>query len=300
MTSTALLDAPATAPFGRDGYAQFEDLNEDFTPAVPGIGDGTPVILATDEQRRLTYTWYDQSPRKQDWHSRERGFLVSRLSVTYTPADGSAPVEVGYLNVTHTTPELVADVFPTPFHFADENTSASFGFRYRNEVTPADMWATVYTHLRRELRAPSAADKTCWGAYSKSDAPTDPDVLANELATAEKVYARQMRGFVRWLSNPFVDYSKVKHTMTDENGHHLTHGAGIGTRMYLLAAQHLAARGKVLRGSGIQTGHAQGLWQRLVTDPAVPTRKTRITFYKPTAEQTSTYWCLDYTRTPRG
>ena len=65
-----------------------------FRPQVPGIpGDGSPVVLDVDEERGLTFTWHDISRRDQDWTSRERGFLVSRLTVT-----DSTGTEVGGLN----------------------------------------------------------------------------------------------------------------------------------------------------------------------------------------------------------
>lgn len=314
---TATLEAPASrtskptrTTLRREKYACFDNLPEGFDPAVPGLGDGAPVVLAVDTDRHLTYTWRDQSPRVQDWNCRESGYIVSRLSVTYqTPemAQAGTPArEVAYLNTTSTTPELVASLFPTPFHWADENTSASFGFRYKDEVSPQEIWAAAYTHLRREFTPPSAQGSRCWGAYSASDAPTDPDVLAAELAVVEKHFARQMRGFIRCLTMPFVDYSHVDgdpgfafgFTYGEDHPGPLR-GTGIGRRMYELAAQHLAAaRGTALRGSGLQSDEAQGLWSRLVADPTVPTRKTQMTFYKPTAEQTKTYYCIDYTRVP--
>lgn len=303
MTATATLDRTPTT--GREKYLSFETLPEGFDPAVPGIGDGTPVVLAVDTDRHLTYTWYDQSPRTQDWHSRERGFLVSRLSVTYqTPAmaaAGKSGFEVAYLNLTHTTPELVASLFANPFRWADENTSASFGYRYRDEVTPQQEWASAYSDLRYEMTPPSAKDKRCWGAYSASDAPTDPAVLAAELAAAAKVYATRMRGFTRWLATPSVDFSHVDSTFEADRSPHAEHpgslrGTGIGRRMYLLAAQHIAQRGKVLRASGLQSDEAQAMWQRLVADPTVPTRRTQNTYYRPAEQRTKTYWCIDYTR----
>lgn len=323
MTVTLEAAAPVTTPVTvpvvaqpaartqsrREKYADFTDLPAGFDPSVPGLGDGNPVILAVDEDRHLTYTWRDQSPRVQDWNSRESGYVVSRLSVTYqTPqmvAAGIAPREVAYLNTTSTTPELVASLFPTPFHWADENTSASFGFRWKDEVSPQEIWAAAYTHLRRDMTPPSAVGNRCWGAYSASDAPEDARVLASELATVEKHFARQMRGFIRCLSMPFVDYSHVDGDpgyafgyTYDEHHPGPIRGTGIGYRMYVLAARHLAAtRGTALRGSGLQSDEAQALWTRLIADPDVPTRKTQRTFYKPTAEQTQTYWCIDYTRT---
>ena len=262
---------------------------------VPGLGgDGTPVVLHTDTDRGLTYTWSDQSLRPQDIVSRERGYLVSRLSVTH------GDIEVAYLNVTSTTKEIMADTFATPFEWADENTGASFGFRYRDEVTPQHIWATAYENLKYEIPPASTTGRRTWGAYSDSEAPTDPRVLAAELATAAKVYTKQMRSMVRFLSTPFVDFSHVDSQFDADRivGHPGNlRGTGIGKTMYVLAARHLAAtRGQVLRASGCQSEEAQALWQRLAADKDLPVRRTRCTFWMPTKDQTQTYLCLDYTR----
>lgn len=268
-----------------------------FGGPVPGLpGDGTPTVLHVDTERSLTYTWHDQSPRLQDIGSRESGFLVSRLSVAH---DG---IEVAYLNITSTTPELLADTFASPFEWACENTGACFGFeRAREEgreVSPERIWAVAYSNLG--MTPPSAAHRRSWGSYAPSEAPSDPSVLAAELAVVEKVYAKQMRAFARWLSTPFVDYSHVDDDFDADRkpGHPGSlRRTGVGRTMYVLAARHLAAtRGKVLRASGCQTDHAQGLWAALHADPALPTRATRVTFYKPTATPTQTYLCLDYTK----
>lgn len=287
MTITA--DAPTTLD------ADMAVLDEPFVLDVPGLpGDGSPVILHVDEARGLTYTWQDQSTRKQDYGSRRRGFLVSRLSVTHTSGH-----EVAYLSVTSTTKELVASLFTSSFEWADENTSASFGY-WRREVTPAEQWAAAYTHL--PLRPPSMDGKGGWGSYSASEAPTNPVVLATELAVAEQVFTKQMRGFVRWLSVPFVDYSHVDgetlFTPHPEDHPGALRGTGVGRMMYLLAAQHLSAtRGTILRASGVQSDEAQALWQRLVADPTVPTRMSQSTFYKPAENRTKRYLCVDYTDT---
>lgn len=241
-----------------------------FDPQVPGIpGDGTPVLLHTDEARGLTFTWYDISRRKQDWQSRERGYLVSRLVVT-----DAADREVGYLNVTHTTAEMVAAELPTPFHWADENTGTSFGFGYYDEVSPQRIWASAYQALR--TTPPSADGKGLW-VISEQDAPTDPDVLVRELAWAEAQFAEQVCQFVRNLSIPFVDYSFLDHTATGPDGAVVRlRGTGIGQLMYVLAAKRLAEQGKVLRASGIQSEEAEALWRRLLANPDVPTREVTV------------------------
>jgi hypothetical protein len=296
MTATMTRPDPLTVDREARRAAREAALLASFDPTVPGIeGDGAGIVLHVDAERDLTFTWYNISRRSQDFQSRERGFLVSRLSVTRGGINGT---EVAYLNVTHTTKELVAAEFPTPFHWAEENTSALFGFKWAAEkgetVSDAEIWATAYNHLK--TTPPSAKNLRVW-TFSASHAPTDPKVLKAELKTAERIFAEQMRGFVRWLQSPFVDFSRVNHDMVDENGVHFTHGAGIGRLMYVLAAQQLATMGKTLRASGCQTEYAQRLWQRLAADETLPVRKKRVTYYVETSERTKSYLCLDYTKT---
>lgn len=303
---TALTDPAscATEPASSSGIdwvarraAREAELLASYDPNVPGLpGDGTPMVVHTDPDRGLTYTWHDLSPRPQDFNSLERGYLVSRLAVTH--ASGH---EVGHLNVTSTTRDLLAAVFATPFHWADENTSASFGFRWAaedgKEVSRAKIWATAVNHLRL---VPTEVATRRW-TYGPADAPADPADLDADLAVAEKAYARQMRGFARFLSTPFVDYAHVDDAYDAARagtGHPGSlRGTGVGRAMYLVAARHLAAtRGMVLRASGLQSEQAPGLWARLVADPAVPTRRTRVTYWQPGTKHTGTYWCIDYTR----
>lgn len=283
--------AEARAAFEANALAAFD-------PTVPGLpGDGTPTLLHVDHERGLAYRWHNISPRVQDFTSRDRGYLVSRLSVTLLDQPAT---EVGHLNVTSTTRELVTSVFPTPFHWADANTGAIFGFGLARKhgtaaPTPEKIWATSYNYLSQQPA--SMAGKRYW-TLSASDAPDDPEVLAAELAIAERAFARLMRGFLRWLATPFVDYAHLDHTYTRPDGTHAAlRGTGVGRQMYLLAARHLAAsRGKPLRASGVQTDYAQSLWARLVADPTVPTRRTRLTYFLPAEQQTNIHWCLDYTR----
>jgi hypothetical protein len=292
-TVTATTDAP-TAPV----FALRE--RPDFDPKVAGIpGDGSGIVLHTDPERSLTYTWYDISRRRQDYLSRERGYLVSRLSVTFTRHDGT-DIEVAGLNVTHTTQAMVDEVFETPFHWADENTTAIFGFAWNDEVSPQKVWATAYNNLSGQIQPGTAQPTQGWAhSYSASDAPHDPDVLAAEIQAAAEVYAKRMRRFVRYLSTPFVDYAHVDSDFEAERveGHPGNlRGTGIGYRMYVLAAQHLATHKKVLRASGLQSPEAQHLWERLVADPEVPTRKCRPTYWDGGPNKTS--WCIDYTGAP--
>jgi hypothetical protein len=258
-----------------------------FDPRVPGIpGDGSPVLVHVDEARGLTFTWFDISRREQDWRSRERGYLVSRLAVTDTTG-----TEVGYLNVTHTTAELVAAELPTPFHWADENTGSSFGFHY-GEATPQRIWAAAYNDLR--ITPPSMSETNVW-SLSREVAPTDPQILAAELAVAEAMYAVQVEQFVERLSVPFVDFASLDESMTDPAGNTVPlRGTGVGPVMYRIAAQRLALQGKVLRASGIQTPQAEALWRRLDADLDMPTRTVTIRARRG-SDKALTYLCLDFT-----
>lgn len=258
----------------------------EFSPRVPGIpGDGSPVVLHVDAERGLTFTWHDISRRDHDWCSLERGYLVSRLTVTDVTG-----AEVGGINATHTTPELIAEVFPTPFHWADENTGTGFGFRWASMVTPQHLWASAYSALR--ARPESTAGSWSWG-LGESDAPDDPAVLVAELEHAQDLLAARVAQFVEFLSVPLVDYSHLDETYTTLDGRKAPlRGTGVGRTMYLLAARRLATQGKVLRASGTQSHLARALWKRLVEDPTVPTRKVTVTSW--TNGDPRTYTCLDY------
>lgn len=269
-------------------------VRAEFTPKVPGIpGDGSPVILHVDTARDLTYTWHDRSFDINDAPPRRSGIETSLLTVT------RAGHRLGYLKVSFTTKEHVASLFASPFEWADENTGACFGFSFAEEghpVSPEKIWATAYTNLR--MSPPSLDGRRVW-VPSPSDAPSDPKVLAAELAVVEKVYAKKMRGFIRTFAVPFVAYSHVDGEFEAQQVGHpgSLRGEGVGRMMYLLAAQQLATTGRVLRASGNQTPEASALWQRLVSDPEVPTRKSRVTYYR--TGEASTRWCIDYTRVDR-
>lgn len=256
---------------------------------VPGMpGDGTPVVLHTDTERGLTYTWHDLSPRDGDRSLIERGYIISRLVLTHT-ATGA---EVGGLSIGHSNRALVNAVFANAFEWADENTGMNIGYAYRDAdaISDAHIWAAAYNYLR--IRPPSAAGSRSW-TLGALDAPTDPQVLKAELRTAERMLAKEVTAFVRQLSTPYVDFSEVDYATPEGTP---LRGTGIGRQMYLLAAQHLGTMGMVLRASGCQSDLAQGLWARLAADPTVPTRKTRTT-YRAT-KQVKVNLCLDYTVRP--
>ena len=280
--------------------------SDTFRPQVPGIpGDGSPVVLDVDEERGLTFTWHDISRRRQDWTCRDRGYLVSRLSVT--DATGT---EVGGLNVTHTTPELVDEELPTSFHWADENTGYSFGFPFRRAATKkaaetlaamgrndtplesptaARVWAAAYSALKE--RPPSARGKATY-SLSASDAPADRQTLLAELAVAEEKLDRKVEQFKEFLSVPFIDYAELDRTATAPDGTEMPlRGTGTGQRMYRLAAGRLAQQGKVLRASGIQTDEAQAVWRRMAADPETRTTEVTVRYFD---QEPKTYVCLDY------
>lgn len=298
MPATATLAAPIDWAARR--AERHQQLLDSFNPVVPGLpGDGSGVVLHRDTTRGLTYTWYNLSRRPQDFQSLTGGHIVSRLAVTYRTEAGE-DIEVAYLNVTHSTKELLASL-PSIFHWAEENSAASFGLGMAAEdgrtVSDERIWAGGYTHL--DVEPPSMRGQRHWGTFSESQAPTDPTVLAQEIEFLAATFRKQQRGFLRCLSTPFVDYSHVdseREALRTPGHPGNLRGTGIGRSMYLLAAQHLASMGKILRASGLQSQDAEGLWQRLVADPEIPTRRTQVTWYRSVAKRTTTYWCLDYTK----
>ena len=306
-TTTAPTAAPATSP----NSVAATDVT---CPQVPGMpADGAPVVLHTEIHKptggTLTYTWHNLSNR----HSLRLkcGYIISELTLTYT-VPATAPIgagdtfQVGRLSIIHTTKEVLADVFPTVFHWADRNTSANFGAAFRKapgSVTDADLWAGAYNHLSRVLGRPSSAINNHHWTFSAADAPTDSTVLAAELKTVENHYRTMMRDFLRYVSVPMINYAHLDDGLHNDrfSVDHPAHpgnmrGQGYGRTMYILAARHLGTMGRVLRASDIQTEAAQALWTRLAADPALPVRKTRTTYWQPVEDRTKTHWCLDYTR----
>ena len=291
MTSTATAPRPSIAEL-RQQYR--DQVIANFTPAVPGLpGDGAPVILHHDTDRDLTYTWHDRSTDIADASPRESGIETSLLTVTHRGH------RVGHLRVSFTNKAILDTTFESPFHFADQTTGTHFGFDY-GDVCDATVWATAHEDLKVLPASwngtrPEGASR--W-VMDPKDAPTDPAVLAADLKVVAQAYTKQMRGFLNTFKAPFVAYAHVDDQWDAQRageGHPGNlRGTGVGRTMYVLAAQHLATTGRTLVGSSIQTDEAQGLWNRLVADPTVPTRRTKRTYYR--TGKTNTTWCLDYTR----
>lgn len=269
-----------------------------YTPKVPGIpGDGTPLTLHRNPHAAhghgLTYTWHDRSPDLADASPRESGIETSLLTATTDTG-----TRVAHLRVSFTTRELLAETFPTPFHWADENTGATFGFRW-DTPTPAHLWVRAHEATRTLPASWDGKNRAKSWSVQNHDVPEDPAVIDADLAVLAAHYRRQMSGFLRSHKTPFVAYSHVDnaydaHRATAEGRTHPgdLRRTGVGTTLYVLAAQQLATTGRILRASGNRSPEADALWASLIANPTIATRKTRHTYYL--TGKTTTGWCLDY------
>lgn len=85
------------------------------------------------------------------------------------------------------------------------------------------------------------------------DAPDDLKTLNKDLRGIKAPYVEPISDSKKYFKTPFIDYSYVQ----DEHK-----GKGIGTAAYIYAARKLGKNNDVLRGSGVQSDEAQGLWNR--------------------------------------
>lgn len=203
----------------------------------------------------LTFTWFDRSPLGLDTSPRADGVETAMLAVTYDD------LLVAELRVSFTTPELLDEVFCRPLAFAEAHLGWTLGLHdapWRTApITAQELWAAAHRHAHKpplSLRHQSGASP--W-SLSAEDAPADPTVLERDLAELEGPVRESMVAFLDCFRHPFVAWSSV-----NRRGD-VTWPAGLGSVMYLLAADQVATWGRTLRGSSLCSDSAQGLWGRL-------------------------------------
>jgi hypothetical protein len=86
---------------------------------------------------------------------------------------------------------------------------------------------------------------------SEKNIPDDKTV-AKDLKIFTKEINKAIKERKRYFETPYVDYSRVERPLS---------GQGYGAALYVYTAKKLAQQGKILRGSGIQSGSAQTLWE---------------------------------------
>lgn len=262
---------------------------------VPGIpGDGTEKTLAVDAEHGLVFTWVDRSPERQHEAPRRSGYETALLRVVHE-ATGRW---VGWLSVSYTTRELVESLFPGrfgPLRWAEENLGAMFGFGLTeaglgSEPTAPELWAAAHRYLGRTPTSAAGAggSRTPMSPLSllnlsAADAPADAAILGADLDVCLVAYRTVMERFVTLNAIPFVAYAHVDgeheadQALAQGHGHPGSlRGSGVGSRMYVLAAQQLAETGRVLMASFTQTPQARRVWDRFCADASVPTREIQV------------------------
>lgn len=66
------------------------------------------------------------------------------------------------------------------------------------------------------------------------------------------------------FSTPYIDFSRMGEVIK---------GTGLGSSLYIYTARMLGKEGKILRGSGIQTGDANNVWERFAKNDKLPVKK---------------------------
>lgn len=178
--------------------------------------------------------------------------------------------DVGYVKLTYMNDETFSHGFGddefTPFRWRDFGGNTIYGFRDDDEI--GEMFEGGMTEEKKVL-----VRRKLWIAAKKSDSkgmidsagnhveyykineehlPDDETVKADlkVVADGHTVSIKEQR---KYYATPYVDYSKVSEELK---------GKGFGAGMYVYAARKLGERGKMLRGSGIQTDHAKALWSK--------------------------------------
>lgn len=160
------------------------------------------------------------------------------------------------------------------------------GFVHKNhtDITPMDPADKVA--IRRSIWKNAQADFSA-SLYSSSrvseeDIPDDATVR-KDLRRYEKIITKSIQQDRAYFDpkTPYIDLSVVDYELQ---------GKGLGTALYLYAAKKLGTEDSVLRGSGIQSGQAKELWDRMISK--MPENVTTVKL--PWDGGTRTYVALDF------
>jgi hypothetical protein len=132
----------------------------------------------------------------------------------------------------------------------------------RNSVTTADGKDVPYYNLE-EKHVP------------------DDETVKKDLEKYSKAIHKNLKENSSYFTTPFVDYSKVDSKLA---------GKGLGSALYIYTARALAQKGKVLRGSGVQSHEAKALWGRFGQMLPSKVRKMKLKMNG----ETKKYFTLDF------
>jgi hypothetical protein len=175
---------------------------------------------------------------------------------------------LGYVKMAYISKETLERSFGndefTPFRVRARYGGSYINFEENDDFTYGERNLTGEALLekRRELWVAASKDQRkgltdANGKYisypniTKEHLPVDDAQVEKELKVFHKQYKKEMDEKARFFKVPYVDFSRVEEPLK---------GKGYGTALYVYTARMLAKEGKVLRGSGIQSGDAQKAW----------------------------------------
>lgn len=249
------------------------------------------------EEYSLTHT--PQSIEKQD-NLKDSGMRVSQYQL-----HDSEGARIGYLKLSQVTDESFKAGFGD-----DDYTNLRWYSRYSgtrlgltdwdDEIVSPDAlestereellrktWLQVFNSESTDVTPPSVKThgirKSSW-SWQEKELP-DLEAVETDLKAVSDSLEEKVKGFRRWHSDPFVDFSRIDEARI---------GTGLGKKLYTEAARDLGKNGEILRGSGIQSDEAQNLWSALERngEPVIEVKKTNYTGSE--AGKSIVYRALDY------
>lgn len=263
---------------------------------------------------QLAVIWSDQSARSNDVSIiKERGLNIREIALIGMK-DGE---DYGYVKSTFVDDESCKRSFGDDeyagLRYLDEYDGVSYGIREYPESardenrrlirsddlrkidileaakTPEErieakkkIWASSASALRLEVRD-DEGNYVNYYNINASHAPKTESELDEALKPILKTGNRKMTEFKKDFEVPFVDFSSTSEAVK---------GQGIGSAMYVYNARMLAKENKLLRGSGLQSDSAKGVWESLSKDARLPVAK--MTQYWSKAEAPSKCPVLDF------
>lgn len=216
--------------------------------------------------KEMIATFATMSPAENDyWVQRDSG-----LNVTLTEfRDEKTGEQIGFLKGSYMNRESMQrcfgpeDDYMTYIHYASRY-EGSAGLPDADDPDPRGedesmrrLWANVFNSSKvKEARiSPPSGQKMGSYMWDKRDAPDGLEDIESDIKHAAlSAYKQEYEDHLSSLSEPYVDYSFIDDRWQDK---------GLGTKLYVTAAQQLGREGMVLRSSGVQSDEAQRLWSSL-------------------------------------
>jgi len=235
-----------------------ELANDEFAPTRAELID-----VIDSPAGPLAVVWQDDNPEDK---SLTLGSGYGER-VTYFKSVETGEV-LGYLKSTYMDENTVERSFGddelAPFRWRSRYGSARYPFDDENYVYDGrnlegeellqkrrDVWVQAHKDLEIMPKDENGNRIGYWN-ITKEHVPSDVQVLKDLKKLGKKVQPEINESYENFAT-PYIDYSRVNGSLA---------GKGYGTAMYVYTARMLAKEGKALRGSGVQSDDAQGIWKR--------------------------------------